>query len=127
METVKDQIATHPAHQGTLAVFVDNKPHIHLHCFTSDKEVESGLDGVSELCCHACGDSLYLIYSQEVIAKYPDGVPIMGDMKNTFVGQHQRCADLPVDIGGTLVQCEEFKDICPTYRRNTKTVDISNL
>lgn len=113
--------------QTNLSVFLDEYPHIHLHTIVTDWEALRSNKAVSEMCCHACKTSIFLIYVLDLIYKYPEGVPSVERLRDEFTYDHAKCAELPLDIKGKPVNADSFKTLCPSERKRTSTVDLSGL
>lgn len=101
---------------GTSDLFFEHVSHVHIHGLTSDEDIIKGKDGISEICCHGCGISLFIIFSYGLLIKYPNGVPEIVSIRDSFLKDHEECS--------SPEERDIFKEKCPHYRRSTSTIDL---
>lgn len=117
-----------PLFNPKTSVFIEDFPHIHIHTLGNklDEELEDNEQGIAELCCHGCGESIFIIFSGKVVKKYNGIHPELVKIKEEFVDRHANCADQPIILNGASYDKFEFTIICPTHRTKTKTIDVTN-
>lgn len=122
-----NNVAVTSVGQSDSSIFFDEFPHIHIHTIISDWEILRTKRAISELCCHACKVSIFIIYTLDLLEKYPNGVPSVERIRDEWTSVHKYCADLPIILNGKDVSIDSFKIHCPTERIKTSTLDLSNL
>lgn len=109
------------------SLFIEDHPHIHIHTLTSgSKSEKEDEQSVAEICCHPCGESIYVIFNNNVVKKYNGIHPELVKLKTSFIERHEDCAEEPVIIEGYEIDKFEFTLLCPTKRNKTTTIDITN-
>jgi excisionase family DNA binding protein len=97
----------HTAHLDLMVCEVAvTAPQVHLHFLTDGSEYEQLGYAKLELCCHGCGAST-LVY-------YTDTGPIRRRMqlRNEFIKAHRRCPN------------RNYQSECPDWRTSFSTIDI---
>lgn len=82
---------------------IKNIPQVHLHFLSDDGEENARV----ELCCHGCGDSLLMYYSDDTrrLTKHKQ-------VRDRFVRLHANCPN------------REYERNCPNYRSAFKVIDL---
>ena len=94
------------AHHLMEVDYMDGTPQVHLHFLTEDKEFEETGYGRVELCCHGCGASVLVLYTdEEVKAKHLK-------IRNQFQTDHRFCPN------------RTYETSCPDYRRTSRLMDL---
>lgn len=104
--------------ENDFAMFLDNYPHIHLHSYAEDMTAAEDELGFSEICCHGCEESIFITFNLPILEIYPEGPPLMLQIRNTFVGRHVFCGDS---------NTAKYMTRCPNKRRNVKNIDLTLL
>lgn len=97
------------------AIFMKVAPHVHVHYWMTDKEyVKQGYVD-TEMCCHACHESLTIRYDlQSSVPK--DGFPLLHNLMNQFTKNHQGCRSSVVYI--------PYESFCPLVRYDPRIIDV---
>lgn len=84
-----------------------NAPQVHLHFLTDEKEYQ--LLGFSrvELCCHSCGESVLVYFSDTVDTENKHLA-----LRDSFVEKHKLCPN------------HGFESWCPNWRSSFSTLDL---
>ncbi len=104
-------------------LYFSGHPHIHLHAVTAASDYLKE-DGVCELACHGCGCSTYVLFNLNTMLKFPDGHPVMQELKYEFVDNHAACRDTLVMIEDVDLMGDDFKTACPPHRGKTITISV---
>ncbi len=83
-------------------------PQIHLHFLTENWEEKMLGYAKLEVCCHGCGESILVYYSDEEFGQRHMNV------KNEFVALHENCPD------------HGYETYCPNWRSKMDVVDLRN-
>jgi len=93
-------------------------PHVHRHCFLCDEDVKRLGFIVLELCCHGCGQSVWLFYDWPVPEKSNQEELALKLLEN-FEGRHKHCF-----VNGPP---ELIASRCPPIRTFQSYVDLRGL
>lgn len=83
-----------------------NAPQVHLHFLTGEEEYEEYGFGKVELCCHGCGASTLVYYTNE--GRHERHL----QLRDEFTREHKKCPD------------RNYQSSCPDWRSSHKIVDI---
>lgn len=83
-------------------------PQVHFHILTEPQDLALTGHYKVELCCHGCGESLLVMYTDPLDPRLPTS-------KGRFVHKHLKCPDFGFDIW------------CPDVRKNALTLDLRKV
>ena len=97
----------HTSHLKLFSIdVIVNAPQVHLHFLTDETEYEEMGYAKIELCCHGCGASTLVYYTN---ADNPDR---RVQVRDEFVQKHMRCPN------------RSYQSSCPDWRTSFKRLDI---
>jgi len=97
----------HTSHLRLFTIDVmTNLPHIHLHFMTDEDEYNELGYGKVELCCHGCGASTLVYYTDS------DKQDRRVQLRDEFSKKHGKC------------QNRGYQSSCPDWRTSFKVIDI---
>ncbi len=115
-----------------LHTFLQDTPNVHLHYEISDELADAQGYSEIELCCHACGLGLKVLFNlppdkDPVYEEIGDnGIPQLRKIRDEFETKHKECqaADPPLLSSVGLRGVDQFRYLCPPYRKNVETLDV---
>lgn len=97
----------HTSHLRLFTIDVmTNLPHIHLHFMTDEDEYNELGYGKVELCCHGCGASTLVYYTDS------DKQDRRVQLRDEFSKKHAKCLN------------RGYQSSCPDWRTSFKVIDI---
>jgi hypothetical protein len=124
MEVFDNSSTALTARPNSSVMYFTKHPHVHVHSIVTDYGVMLGDDGVLELCCHCCGNSMFVLFNLLTTVCNPAGHKSLITVKEEFVELHKECANIQVPFGQTVLYSNDFKLICHGARNKTTTHSV---
>lgn len=86
--------------------YLEDAPQVHLHYLTDDDEFNSSGYGQMEMCCHGCGASLLILYTDHLSRRQQLAI------RNGFEHRHRRCPN------------RKYEEYCSNYRSRFDMLDV---
>lgn len=90
---------------------IHGSPQVHLHFLTDESDYKALGHGKVELCCHGCGHSVLVLYTEH--GRPSDKVHI--ELRNSFVEKHKECVN------------RNYEKTCPNFRSKFEVADIRSF